>query len=72
MRVWASLVPATVLKGKYAGQACVDVLIDDQRVGALTKTMSDRYGHLCSSAPAVCAALIREDPRGLQLELFLP
>ena len=71
--VWATLHPSTVAKGKYTGQDCIDVHIDGVKVGTLTKLMSDRYRAVVSTTTApVCAAAIRSDARGLQIELWLP
>lgn len=32
-----------VAKGKYAGQPCLEVLVDGRRIGALTAKMTERY-----------------------------
>jgi hypothetical protein len=64
--------------GRHVGEPAIEVAMDAQRVGELTKRMSDRYGHLVASAVqagkvAGCQALvINEYGRGLQVELLLP
>lgn len=70
--LWATLVAGSVRKGKYAGEACIDVHVDGSRVGCLTRTMSDRYAHLLPEGPVACAAVVERDARGMQVEILLP
>lgn len=75
--VFASLAPCTIQKGKYAGAEGIEVRVNGDRVGELTKAMSDRYGPLIHSlakdgkAPG-CEAVIMPSERGYQVELRLP
>jgi len=41
--VFAALEPSPISRGKYAGESGIDVRINGERVGELTKAMSDRY-----------------------------
>ena len=76
--VFASLAPCTIEKGKYAGAEGLEVRIDGERVGELTKSMSDRYAELVRAVMASgkvpgCEALINKTTnRGYQLEISMP
>jgi hypothetical protein len=76
-RVVVELRPCMITSGKHAGRDGVEVTLDGRRVGELTWLMAQRY------RPAVdalvvrgfrvgCEALLREDARGIQVELRLP
>jgi hypothetical protein len=76
-RVVVALRPCMITSGKHAGRDGVEVTLDGRRVGELTWLMAQRY------RPAVdalvvrgfrvgCEALLREDARGIQVELRLP
>ncbi len=75
--VFASFAPCKIAKGKYAGAEGVEVRIDDERVGELTKAMSDRYGPVVRAVDAGgktpgCEALLIASDRGYQVELRMP
>ncbi|CAN5549538.1 hypothetical protein BH24ACT15_BH24ACT15_38510 [soil metagenome] len=75
--VFASFAPCKIAKGKYAGAEGVEVRIDDERVGELTKAMSDRYGPVVRAVAAGgnepgCEALVMTSVRGYQVELRMP
>ena len=76
-RVVVELRPCMITSGKHAGRDGLEVTLDGRRVGELTWLMAQRY------RPAVdalvvrgfrvgCEALLREDARGIQVELRLP
>lgn len=75
--IFTELRQSTVERGKYAGQACVEVAVDGQRVGQLTPTMSARYLTLVQAItvsgrrPGAEASLYR-DAKGVQIRLHLP
>jgi hypothetical protein len=72
-----SLCFCTIARGKYAGQRAVEVRLDGQRVGELTRSMSQRYEQrieaaLAAGKEAVCRALICQTrDRGVQVELLI-
>ncbi len=75
--VFASFAPCKIAKGKYAGAEGVEVRIDDDRVGELTKAMSDRYGPVVRAVAAGgrtpgCDALVMTSDRGYQVEVHMP
>jgi hypothetical protein len=76
-RVVVELRPCMITSGKHAGRDGLEGTLDGRRVGELTWLMAQRY------RPAVdalvvrgfrvgCEALLREDSRGIQVELRLP
>lgn len=76
-RVAVGLRRSTITAGKYAGQPGVEVTLDGQRVGELTRLMAERYlptidGVAARGGRAGCEALVRRDKRGVQVELRLP
>jgi hypothetical protein len=76
-RVAVALVPCAITKGKHAGRVGLEVRLDGQRVGELTRLMSDRYLPVAGAVAARggrpgCEALLRRGNRGTQIELRLP
>jgi hypothetical protein len=76
-RVAVALVPCAIAKGKHAGRVGLEVRLDGQRVGELTRLMSDRYLPVARAVAARggrpgCEALLRHGNRGTQIELRLP
>lgn len=76
-RVAVELRFAPVSHGTHAGQRGIEVRLDGQRVGELTKRMSDRYAPLVEDVlrrggrPG-CVALVVHGSRGVEVELRLP
>lgn len=75
--VLATLHPCAVGKGKYRGEQTLEVRIEDQRVGELTRAMGRRYLPLVTDIMqagkvAMCRATVGEDHRGRQVALLLP
>lgn len=71
--VWATLHPATVQGGKFAGEATIEVRIDGQRVGALTAAQGQRYAPVLSTGSVVaCEAEVFQGSRNMEVRLFLP
>ena len=73
----AELRPCTIAAGKHAGQDGLEVLLDGRRVGELTRLMAQRYRPLVDEIRARgnragCEAVLRDDTRGVQVELRLP
>ena len=74
---FASFAPCSITKGKYAGEEGLEVRINGQRVGELTKAMSDRYGALVQALTDAgrrpgCEAVIRSSDRGCEVSLRMP
>lgn len=65
-------------KGKFAGQEAIEVRLGDERVGQLTRAMTERYEHLVRDAlnagkTPICRALVSTTPgRGVQVQLLMP
>lgn len=70
--VWASLYQGTVPAGKYAGQATIEVRIDDRQVGTLTAAQGARYGALIAGGAMVCEARVFDGARYREVALMLP
>ena len=75
--VVAELRPCTITAGKHAGQDGLEVLLDGRRVGELTRLMAQRYRPMVDEVRARgyragCEAELRDDARGVQVELRLP
>lgn len=73
--VWATLHPATVERGKYAGQQTIEVRIDSERVGVLSASQGDRYRQILtwSTAPTVAVeAQVYKGSRGIEARVFMP
>lgn len=75
--VFAALEPSPISRGKYAGEVGIEVKINGERVGELTKAMSDRYLPLVLAAVESgrvpgCEALVTESEKGRQVELRMP
>lgn len=74
----ATLAVSEASKGKYAGEPCVEVRIDGERVGELTRKMSERYlpmvQHVIArDATPGCEAFIRRvEGKGIQVKLRAP
>lgn len=74
----ATLAFCTVKRGKYAGRRAVEVRVADQRVGELSRIMSDRYADrveeiLASGKVPACPAVLKAtDTRGIQVTVYLP
>ena len=76
-RLAVALVPCAIAKGKHAGRVGLEVRLDGQRVGELTRLMSGRYLPVAGAVAARggrpgCEALLRHGNRGTQIELRLP
>lgn len=77
MPVCASLVPCEIARGKHAGKLGLEVRVEDQRVGALTKLQADRYLPFVQQVAAAgrragCEAELSREPKGWHLSLLLP
>lgn len=77
MPVCASLVPREIARGKHAGQLGLEVRVEDQLVGTLTKLQADRYLPLVQQVAAAgrragCEAELSREPKGWHLSLLLP
>jgi hypothetical protein len=76
-QVVASLGFCEISSGKYKGQTAIEVRIEGQRVGQLTKAMTNRYHpvlnrvHERQLEPRCVAYVVRRD-RGLEVELGMP
>lgn len=71
--VWATLHPATVESGKYAGQPTIEVRLDGRRVGAFTAAQGDRYAELLSAGEVVaCEADVYEGSRSREIRVWVP
>jgi hypothetical protein len=73
----AELRSCTITAGKHAGQDGLEVLLDGRRVGELTRLMAQRYRPMVDEIRARgnragCEAVLRDDTRGVQVELRLP
>jgi hypothetical protein len=73
----AELRPCRITAGRYAGQDGLEVALDGRRVGELTRLMAQRYRPMVDDVQARgcragCEALLRDDTRGVQVELRLP
>jgi hypothetical protein len=76
-RVVVELRPCMITSGKHAGQDGLEVTLDGRRVGELTWLMAQRYRPVVDALVVRgfrvgCEALLREDARGIQVELRLP
>jgi hypothetical protein len=75
--VVVELRPCTITAGKHAGEDGLEVLLDGRRVGELTRLMAQRYQQMVDEVRARgyragCEAVLRDDARGVQVELRLP
>lgn len=74
--VFASLVEVPIQRGKYAGQTTLEVRINGERVGELTKLMADRYcpmaSRIAGGKTAGCEALIHSADKGFRVTLMMP
>jgi hypothetical protein len=66
-----------ITSGRHAGRDGLEVTLDGRRVGELTWLMAQRYrpavdGLVVRGFRVGCEALLREDARGIQVELRLP
>jgi hypothetical protein len=76
-RVVVELRPCMITSGKHAGRDGLEVTLDGRRVGELTWLMAQRYRPTVDALVVRgfrvgCEALLREDARGIQVELRLP
>lgn len=76
-RVAVELCHCVISKGKYAGQRAIEARLDGQRIGELTRQMSQRYNdvvdeYIAKGQRPGCEAVIMLTERGLQAELRLP
>lgn len=77
MSLFAVLAVSEIVKGKYAGQPGVEVLVDGRRVGELTKVQADRYLSMVREAQRTgqrlgCDARLSNGPKGWQVAVLLP
>lgn len=77
IRHLATLHSGTVPKGKHQGDYTVEVRMNGSRVGCLTAAMGQRYRTVVVRGETLgrvvgSMAFIRQDDRGLQVELLLP
>jgi hypothetical protein len=77
MPVIASLHACTITRGKYTGETGIEVRLDGQRVGELTKLQSDRHLPTIRSLVEAgripgCDGTLHPTDRGWQVELQLP
>lgn len=71
--VWATLHPATVPSGKYAGQPTIEARIDGSPVGLLTAAQGERYAEVLTYGPVVaCEARVFQGTNYLEVQLMLP
>ncbi len=75
--VAASLAMCQVERGKYQGEETVEVQIDGERVGEVTRAMAERYLTLVKrliarGAVPGCEALITSSTKGYEVDLRLP
>ncbi|MGY1705318.1 DUF4236 domain-containing protein [Geodermatophilus sp. SYSU D00697] len=76
--VFASLGVCQIATGKYAGQSTVEVRINGQRVGQLTKAQADKYLPMVEvdlavgQQPGCHAYVTRTADKGLQVTALLP
>lgn len=74
----AALGFCTIAKGKFAGQQAIEVRLGGERVGQLTRAMTQRYQQLVRDAldagkTPICRAILRISPdKGVQVELMMP
>jgi len=70
---WATLHPAAVQSGKYAGQSTIEVRIDGAPIGTLTAAQGQRYATVLTYGPVVaCEALIFDGANYREVQLYLP
>lgn len=75
--VFASLAICTIARGKYVGQQALEVRVDGQRVGQLTKAMTERYWSdvqpaLIAGRTVVTEALVSREDKKIEISLFMP
>ncbi|AXB43599.1 HIRAN domain-containing protein [Amycolatopsis albispora] len=75
--VVASLDFCEITSGKHRGQNAIEVRLDGQRVGQLTRAMTLRYGNAVrefhqQGLLVTCQAFTTSGPKGVQVELRLP
>lgn len=74
----AALGFCTIARGKYAGQQAIEVRVGGERVGQLTRAMTERYERpvreaLDASKTPICRATLWMSPdKGVQVELMMP
>jgi hypothetical protein len=67
-----------IAKGKYAGEQAIEVRLGGERVGQLTRAMSERYEKLVSDAldagktPICKASLFSTRDKGVQVQIMMP
>lgn len=71
-QLWATLHPATITSGKYAGDPTIEVRLDGKRVGALTAAQAARYIDQVPSEGAVCQAELGRGAKSIEVKVFLP
>jgi hypothetical protein len=71
-QLWATLHPATVTSGKYAGEPTLEVRVDGKRVGALTTAQAERYVDQMPNEGVVCQAELARGAKNIEVKVFLP
>lgn len=74
--MFVSLERCTIERGKYKGEEGVEIRVDGESVGELTKAMVDRYVALLRTVPSGltpgCEAMVNLTEKGYQVELHMP
>lgn len=74
----AALGFCTIAKGKFAGEQAIEVRLGGERVGQLTRAMTERYENLVRDAldagkTPICRAMLSITPdKGVQVQLMMP
>jgi hypothetical protein len=72
VQLWATLHPATVVSGKYAGNPILEVRFDGKRVGALSPAQAARYIEQVPAEGVVCQAEVTRGAKNIEVQVYLP
>ncbi|WP_326836781.1 HIRAN domain-containing protein [Amycolatopsis rhabdoformis] len=75
--VVASLGFCRITSGKYRGEEALEVRLGGERVGQVTRAMTERYGDqvhtlIAQGLTVTCEAFTKRTDKGIEIELLLP